>query len=348
MGIQTHFDKFHTAIKLSREDTAYKKARERDDSITKAIKTAFKDAGYAIIEDFIQGSHKMFLAVVPIDGDHDVDRALVIASDTAPDNPVDPKSKVLEVLEARGFTNAKIKKPCVTADYVSENVHIDFPIYKLQGGQYYLAVGKKNSDENNREWSLSAPHELIDWVNDDSTYFYDKTKELAQFRRLTRYTKRWRDVQFTSAVAKKVYSIGLTVMIKQKFQASFSTEGISQDLQALHQTVTSILSGGYLVEEEPGRWRIRVDLPKAPWRNIFDGSSLETGTQLYNKLTNLKNKLADAIAKEDEVEQCKILNKLFGDDFVVPEVKKDDTNSGNRSQRRVYASAGTVRHSDGA
>ena len=37
-------------------------------------------------------------------------------------------------------------------------------------------------------------------------------------------------------------------------------------------------------EEETGRYRVRVHLPAQPWRDIFDGSSLNTGTQLYNKL----------------------------------------------------------------
>ena len=39
MGIQTHFDKFHDKIKLGREDNAYKKARDRDDSIKAEMKT---------------------------------------------------------------------------------------------------------------------------------------------------------------------------------------------------------------------------------------------------------------------------------------------------------------------
>ena len=73
----------------------------------------------------------------------------------APENPVTPKKKALEVLEDRGFKNAKIKKPCVTADYASDNVHIDLIIYKKSGDQHYLAVGKKNSDEDNREWVRS-------------------------------------------------------------------------------------------------------------------------------------------------------------------------------------------------
>ena len=126
MGIQTRFDKFHDKIKLGRGDDAYKKARERDDSIKKEVSSAFANAGYPVVRDFIQGSLATYTGIVPISGDYDVDRALVIEDNDAPENPVTPKKKVLEVLEDRGFKNARIKKPCVTADYATDNVHIDF------------------------------------------------------------------------------------------------------------------------------------------------------------------------------------------------------------------------------
>ena len=217
MSIQTHFNKFHDKIKLGREDDAYKKARERDDSIKAEVKTAFSEAGYPVVSDFIQGSLKTHTGIVPTLGDYDIDRALVIDDDEAPENPVTPKKKALEVLEDRGFKNAKIKKPCVTADYASDDVHIDFIIYKRSGDQHYLAVGKKNSDENNREWSSADPLGLIEWINNASAYDRDEAKDvLAQFRRLVRYLKRWRDVQFSETVGAKVFSIGLTVMVKKR------------------------------------------------------------------------------------------------------------------------------------
>ena len=100
-----------------------------------------------------------------------------VDDDTAPENPVTPKKKVLDVLEDRGFKNAKIKMPCVTADYASDNIHIDFIIYKRWGDEYYLAVGKKNSDEDNREWSVADPHGLIECINDDSSYDEDDAKQ---------------------------------------------------------------------------------------------------------------------------------------------------------------------------
>lgn len=307
--------------------------------------SAFASAGYPVINDFIQGSLKTHTGIVPISGDYDIDRALVIKAEVAPDNPVVPKKKTLDVLKNRGFKNAKIKKPCVTADYASDNIHIDFIIYKRSGNQHYLAVGKENSDENNREWSSADPHGLTEWINDDSSYCADDAREiLSQFRRLVRYLKRWRDVQFSGAVSAKIFLIGLTVMVKKCLVQSLSTEGARQDLQALRKTVENILSSDCFIEEQVGRYRVRVHLPKEPWRDIFQGSGLDTGTQLYNKLTYLKKKLVEVEGLSDECEQCRILNGLFGDDFEVPEPPKGIS----KTAKATYSSAGIVTTSVGA
>ena len=208
-----------------------------------------------------------------------------------------------------------------------------------------LPSARRTRTESNREWSAADPHGLTDWINDDSRYGADDAKAvLAQFRRLVRYLKRWRDVQFSDTVAAKVFSIGLTVMAKDRLLWSFSTEGARQDLQALSETVGAILDTSYFSEEETGRYQVRVDLPAQPWRDIFDGSSLDTGTQLYNKLTRLKDKLVEAERLSDEREQCQILNELFGDDFEVPEPPKGSS----ETRKAKYSSAGIVPASVGA
>ena len=213
------------------------------------------------------------------------------------------------------------------------------------GNNHYLAVGKKNSDEDNREWSAADPLGLIVWINDDSLYDQDDAKDvLAQFRRLVRYLKRWRDVQFTDAVAAKAYSIGLTVMVKSELISSFSDEGARQDLKALRKTVRAILDGGYFDEEDTGRYRVRVHLPVKPWRDIFDGSSLDTGTQLYNKLKRLEEKLVEVEGLSDEHKQCEVLSELFGDDFEVP----NPPSGSSKSAKAKYPSAGRVTTSVGA
>lgn len=344
MGIQTHFNSFHERIKLGREDAAYRKARKRDDSIKADVKTAFREAGYPVVADFIQGSLKTHTAINPIAGDYDIDRALVIDDETAPENPVEPKKEALGVLEDRGFKNAKIKKPCVTADYLSDNIHIDFIIYKRSGDQHWLAVGKKNSDEHNRKWSACDPLGLLEWINTTDEYGDDAADAGAQFRRLVRYLKRWRDVQFTESVAAKIYSIGLTVMVKQQFRFSFDDEGGEDDLTALRETAIAILEGPYFTEVEADRYDVNVSLPVEPWRDIFDGSSLNTGTRFHNELARLVQKLEEAAEEVDERKQCEILNKLFGDDFKVPEPPK----GGSKAKKATYATSGYVGTSQGA
>ena len=345
MGIQSHFDKFHNKIKLGRQDDVYKKARDRDDNITADVKNAFSEADHPVVATFIQGSLATNTGVIPLNGDYDVDRALVIDAECAPDDPVDPKITVFDVLDSRGFKNAKIKKPCVTADYASDNVHIDFPVYKRSGEQYYLAVGKRNSGRDNREWSAADPRGLLDWINDRTNYGDCESVKHDQFRRLVRYLKRWRDCQFSETVAAKVYSIGLTVMVKERFIPAFDTEEFSHDLSSLRQTVSSMLDGGYFTAAGNDQYRISVYLPKQPWRDIFFGSSVDTGTQFRNKLERLETKLAEADTSDDEREQCTILNALFCEDFVVPDASTTGHTGGRKA---IFPSAGLVGTSQGA
>lgn len=341
MGIQEKFLNFHDKIKLSREDDEYKDARDKDDSILKAIQKALKDEGYPVIDNFLQGSMSTATGVKNPGEDFDIDRAVVIAFDDSPDDPVKVKKIVLKVLEDRGFKNAKIKMPCVTADYASKNLHIDIPIYRERNDEYELAVGKKNSCDENKQWSSSDPKGLRDWINDSSSYIGSANRKLEQYKRLVRYLKRWRDNKFSPLVAKKLFSIGLTVMAKKQFRPNFDDSDKPNDLVALRDTVNDMLYEGYFIFQGNDQYKILVTLPKSPWKDIFDGSSLDTGTQFYNKLKALKSKLDKAIDETDLVNQCEILNEVFGDDFRVP-------SSSSAVKKTVYATAGASGTSQGA
>lgn len=344
MSIQAKFIKFHDKIKLGREDAEYKSAREKDDSILQDVKKALKEEGYPVIEDFLQGSQSTATAVKhPVD-DFDIDRSVVIAFDDAPDDPIKVKKIVLKVLEDRGFKNAKIKKPCVTADYASLSLHIDIPLYREQNGEYELAVGKKNSKDENKVWSSSDPKGLRDWINNKDDYVGSAIDKLKQYKRIVRYLKRWRDVKFSSDVAKKVFSIALTVMAKEQFKPNFDENGKASDLIALRDTVSAILKGWYFNSQGNEQYKVSVDLPTSPYRDIFDGSSANTGTQLYNKLTSLKNKLDKVIDEGDVIKQCKLLNEIFGDDFEVP----SSTSNASAAAKATYVTAGVAGTSQGA
>lgn len=345
MSVQQLFIKFHDAIKLSREDDTYRKAREKDDSVTADVKKVFREAGYPVIEDFIQGSLGTHTGVKRKGEDFDIDRAVVIDAAKAPNDPVEPKIVICDdVLEKRGFKNAKVKKPCATADYSSENLHIDYPVYRKSGDNYELAIGKRNSDEANRCWDSADPKGLKDWITDKSKYGGSADAKVWQFYRIVRYLKRWRDETFSSSIRKKIYSIGLTVMAKECFKPEVNSEGKLNDLVALKNTITSMLNGSYFTWQGNDKYTVSATLPVTPYREIFHNNCQSTGTQFRNKLKSMEQKLSDAIAEEDEQKQCEILKGLFGIDFPdCGSIKKS-----NSHDNRRFATAGAVGTSQGA
>lgn len=344
MSLQAKFSSYHGKISLGHGADSYKSAREKDDSILRELKSAFKDAGYPVIDSFLQGSMATRTAIKHKVEDFDIDRAVVIDYQQAPENPVEVKKLVLKVLEKRGFKNAKIKKPCITADYASLNLHIDITVYRRRGDFYELAVGKFGSDENNREWSASDPKGLIDYINNSSVYLGSSQEKLSQFKRSVRYMKRWRDHQFSDSTAKKVYSIGLTTMLKNEFQPGFNADGKQSDLIALRATVSQILdTGKYFLAIGGGRYKVTVPLPVTPYLDIFDGAAIDTGTQLYNKLCSLRGSLENTEKEASLKKQCENIQKIFGDDFDVPEKEQN-----NKPAKSLYTSAGIVGTSNGA
>jgi len=353
MAIQTHFMKFNEKIYLTNQSNGYKKASEKDKSILAEIEIAFKEAGYPVIEIFYQGSFAVHTAIISLQGDFDIDRALVIDSTTAPKNPIEPKKIVFDVLSKRNFKNPKIKKPCVTADYTSTNLHIDYTIYQYDGSSYKLAVGKEHAADT--EWSPSDTKGLIDWINNKENYGENKINKNKQFKRLVRYMKRWRDENFTDeTICKKVFSIALTVMLKEQFKPTYSATGVEDDLRALKSTIDNIIAGEYIRFASDGE-RLCVKLPTAPCRDIFqhkdgaekkDGSDLTVGEQFKNKLNLLQSKLQEAIDEADEIKQCTILNGVFGRDFKIP--KKSNNASKVAAGASVFSSAGASGTSQGA
>lgn len=208
MSIQSHFNKFDKKIYLTSHSDGYKKAKEKDKSILEEIKIAFRDANYPVIDSFMQGSFAVNTAINSLDGDYDIDRAIVIDAETTPEDPVAPKRIIKEVLEKRNFKDPKIKKPCVTADYKSINLHIDYTVYKkekssLLDDSFYLAVGKNGSSDEHKEWSESDQKGLIEWIDSVDEYAFGASVKRKQLKRLIRYMKRWRDVNLTLKLERK-------------------------------------------------------------------------------------------------------------------------------------------------
>lgn len=362
MPIQTHFNKFNTEIYFTNQSDEYKDAKEKDLSILGDIITKFKEEDYKVQTSFLQGSFATNTAIKNINGDYDIDRSVIIKSEDAPDDPVKPKIAVLDVLENRNFQNATVKLPCITADYKNKKLHIDYTVYiKDESDNYKLAVGKIGSSDQIKIWAPSDPIGLLEWISGSDAYGTSPAIKRKQFKRLVRFMKRWRDVTFSEQVSGKIFSIGLTVIIKNEYKPDFSATEVEDDLTALKKVIDNILLGQYLVLSSfnPDQYRVSVNLPRSPYTNIFrhknslgiwtDGSDKNIGTQLRNKLITLQEKLKQAIDETDEIKQCEILNGVFGNDFKIPQKSSNEnSNSSGKTAATVFPVAGAVGTSQGA
>lgn len=332
--LQTKYINFNDNITLTRESERYKKAREKDDIVTLKVLEAFENEGYLVESTFLQGSLSNYTGIIPLDGDYDIDRGIAIKKSSSPDNPIKPKEIVKDVLKKHGFKEPKIKKPCVTADYVNEPLHIDFSTYRVDNcNSYELAVGKEFSDENNRCWSSSDPKGLIDWITSDKDHQSKSntltSEEKRQFYRLVRYMKRWRDKRYTSKEErKKVYSVALTIMIKESFRPNIDDSGRTNDHKALKDTL-EIMLNKYFTLISDDDYSIEVFLPVTPYNNIYQDKGETVGKLLRPRLKNLLDALKEVDKKDTLKDQCELLRKHFGSDF--PESNDEKRDIGTRS-----------------
>lgn len=353
MSLQAQYRKFFKKIALTRESDQYREVREKDDMITEKVTVAFSEAGYTVEETFIQGSLATHTGVIPIDGDYDIDRAIVISSDGAPKDPVDAKKLLRDVLIEHGFKTPRIKNPCVTADYRAKNLHIDFPIYrKTWFSGLQLAWGKENSNPEVKSWNDADPKGLIEWITSDTdhqAFFGTLSKdERSQFYRLVRAAKRWRDTVFAGeATRKKVYSVALTIMIRECFLPSIDSETTAvNDHASLLSTIEKILEPNrYFKDMGQGKFSVAVHLPVSPNNNLYPSLDTAFGTTFRNKLAKLRDKLLAASEGDSLEDQCKILATQFGEDFPIP----DDPSGGKGSSGLIKSSTpGIVGVSHGA
>lgn len=342
-SLQTKYINFKDNIALTRECDHYKKVRKKDELITNKVSKAFRDEGYEVHSTFLQGSLATHTGIIPLDGDYDIDRAIAITKASSPDNPLEPKKIIKDVLKNHNFKEPKIKKPCVTADYINEPFHIDFPTYRIDSSSNYeLAVGKEFSDENNRSWSPSDPIGLVEWITSEKNhqvpYITLTEEEKYQFYRLVRYMKRWRDERYSSkSERKKVYSVALTIMIKESFCPNIDDSGKADDHKALKDTL-EIMINRYFTRNSDGNYSIRVTLPVLPYNNIYQDKGEAVGKLLHPRLKNLLNALKEVDTKDTLKAQCELLRKHFGNDF--PESNNEIRDKGTK--------AGLVGVSDGA
>jgi len=317
-AVQKQFDDFHANIKLD-EDDEKAKLREKRDTLLKTL--ANLPADVPAFEVFHQGSYSMHTGVVPLDGNYDIDVGLIFdcESDKYPD-PVTLKKKVRDALDNNGRT-IKIRRPCVTVNYVKDGVvqyHVDLALYaKRDDGLLDLAKGKENSDASLRIWETSDPKKLTELI---CTRFKD-AGDLGQYRRCIRYLKRWRDVQFYSGAP---LSIALTVAAYKWFLPNKTTNGTYIDLLAMLDWTKAMLGQFEWVLTDEGLYeRLKVMLPVTPAVDLMGWMTKGQMAAFKTALEALRDALGAAYDETLPEDACKPLAKQFGNEFPVP--PKSDT-----------------------
>ena len=321
MSIQSEFIDFHNRIKLDYDVKA--ELAEKRDILLGILRNSGKLPGF---EEYNQGSYGMYLGVEPISGrEYDIDVGLRFNADKDDYEPMDIKNIIADVLKDHTEYGTTVKKPCVTVTYKKDGeaaYHVDLVTYLYEDhtdkdSQLYLARGKESMPEE-IYWEKSDPVGLVDYINNKE----DKGNARDQFRRTIRYIKRWKNRRFNSAGHAEPASIGITLIVADNF-----VESSGDDLSALLSAVKSIQNLFQTVKYEDGRWLYRIKYPM-PYSLNFenDTDAFEKMTDI--QMTDFKEKLEklvrdlEAVQNEpDEVEQCRKLQKIFGDDFHVPEAK---------------------------
>lgn len=320
-NLQNEFLDFDGKIKLSYDENA--ELREKRDILLRKLKDNICGESAPFIS-FNQGSYAMKTGIKPDSGDYDIDVGLRFSLKRSdyPD-PVTVKQWVYDALN--GHTKkVEIRRSCVTVTYQEQGedaYHVDFACYADEDGDLYIAKGKKNSDEKNRYWETSDPLGLIDEMNKR----FSDVDERAQFRRIIRYMKKWRNKSFDTSGNGAPTGIALTTLAYNKFKPEYTYNGVTgkrvyDDFKALKSFVNAVKNTFvkvYDINDGKYYYTISQRLFVSPRNELFDKMTRKQQNEFHDKICNMISKLEDAEKQTKKAEACRILAEVFGSEFPV-------------------------------
>jgi Second Messenger Oligonucleotide or Dinucleotide Synthetase domain len=309
-NIQKQFDEFHSDIKLSDENSVL---IEKRDKLKTDLENGLKGSNLSVVEYVLQGSYAIYTGIKPKDGDFDIDVGVVMGCTRSDYAPVKLKEKVKEAIE-NNFRKPEIKRPCVTVQYKKDgenHYHVDMPVYVKEGENYFLAVGKVNSSDENKYWESADPKYLVNWINDVST----QSRERDQFRRLVKYIKHWKNNKLNDGNCPP--SIGFTILARSLYIPVFGQyDDKPNDLSALRKLINNLISRFSLSKyDENGQpvYRLKAELPCTPWKDTFEKVTDNKMARIKENLKTFLSDLDEAIDEERLEEACKIIRRHLKD-----------------------------------
>ena len=258
---------------------------------------------------FNQGSYAFGTGIMPKNGNYDIDVGLAFPNIKDFFDPIETKLKIWDALVIAKRT-VKIRQPCVTVEYLLDGepqYHIDLAIYSINDqDNYSLAMGKDYSNRSLICWEKADPRGLISKVN---SRFSDENK--AQFRRILRYLKKWRDYKITND---HLISIALTIAAYNWLSPYIDIlSKLPNDIKALENLLSSMLLNWSINPE-----RLSIILPVEPYNDLLGGMSLSQMEDLKEKIIDFRDSLIDVQIETNLRVACTTLAKYFGEEFPIP------------------------------
>ncbi len=316
MDFQPLFRRFDEKIKLHRYQEN-KELVERGQVVLDHIRQNI--AVPHSFDFFWQGSYAIGTGTQPVNGDYDIDIGVEFNVRHDEHNPVTVKRWVYNAvknLKSDGQLQPDVRwrGPCITVYYQRANepkYHVDLAVMVKEryGRGVCLARGREN--------------EQGQWERDDRRGFVESLdrrftgSDGEQFRRVIRYLKRWKDVQFPPEGVWAPSGFALTIAASNWFRpakASWYHDVTYDDLEATRLLVQRI-HGEFRQHWDGQNRRYAHSLPLqfsyAPQDDVMAKMVPEQHQQLFQRLEQLVQWLDEARRTGTTAP----LRKAFGNDF---------------------------------
>lgn len=310
--VQKQFEEFHETIRIDYDSS--KPLQEKRDIILDRVRKHLSDKKRPGFKELLQGSYAFGTGIKPIaDLQYDIDVALRFEISSKDNTAAAVHGWVYEAVD--GHTDeVEDKGPCIRVIYAAKDYHVDLVAYaweKTNGTEAFHLAHKTNG------WRPANPPELLDYVKRVRKPFEGDTEDAAtktdQFRRVVRDLKRWNDNAIQKESEDKPTGLAMVLLCAQHLRPTLTVAGKPDDLRAL-LLVANAAAGTY--------GRIVLKKPTPEYDDVMAKLSDKAMNDLKARFGELA-KILDKAAKEaDPVAACKLLRKVFGDDFPIPVVEE--------------------------
>jgi hypothetical protein len=307
-NVQKYFEQFHRRIRTDYEMSEM--LREKRDIILNRIRRHLAERGRPGFVEMNQGSYKMKTGVVPIaDLEYDIDVGLRFDFS---ETDYDAKTVRGWVFEAVDGHTEKVESrgPCIRVTY-KDGYHVDLVVYARWtdafGAEHYRLAHRTGG------WRPADPVRLLAIIR-EARRPYEGTEDGAtktdQFRRCVRYQRRWIDEEIPRESTAKPTGLAFVLLAMERLSPHTTWMGLLDDRAALEALARSAANT---------YGRITAVKPTPEHEEMFGRLTDEEMGELKGRYVVMAEALRKADEEPDPVVACRILQKVFGPDFPVPE-----------------------------